>query len=131
MTYRRTTAIVVIAWLYLVTGAAMLIAPLFAFSAAGGLGPNLAVVPLGALVMTAGVGLLRAQHWAWWLTGAIALSGVVVTAARLWFGGAPEGLVPALVTNLITLAVLARARGSARVEAVALAADAPNDHRVP
>lgn len=65
-----------------------------------------------------GVGLLRAAPWAWPLTLAIALSGVFVTGARLWTGGAPEGLVPALVTNLLTLLVLWLAR-RAHVQAVA------------
>ncbi|TVR93700.1 MAG: hypothetical protein EA416_04630 [Trueperaceae bacterium] len=110
MTYHRTTALVVVGWLYVVTGVTMLIAPFFAFQAAGGLAINGLVLGLGVVVLAAGAGLLRAAPWAWSLTLAIALSGVFVTAARLWTGGAPEGLVPALVTNLLTLLVLWLAR---------------------
>lgn len=119
MTYRRTTAIVVVAWLYLLTGAAMLVAPLFAFQVAAGLGPNLALLPLGGAVAAAGLGLLRGAAWAWPLTGLIAVSGVAVTVARLAAGGAPEGLVPPLLTNLITVLVLWSSRGARSDDAAA------------
>ncbi len=118
MTYHRTTALAVVGWLYVFTGVGMLIAPLFAFQTAGGLASNGLVLVLGVVVLAAGVGLLRAAPWAWPLTLAIALSGVFVTGVRLWTGGAPEGLVPALVTNLVTLLVLWLAR-RAHVQVVA------------
>jgi hypothetical protein len=115
MDYRTTTAIVAVAWLYLITGTAMLVAPFFAFTAAGGLALNLALLPLGALVLGAGIGLLRGAPWGFALALMISVSGVVVTALRLWGGGgAEEGLVAALVTNLLTLVALAHARTSRR-----------------
>lgn len=117
MAYRRTTAIVVISWLYLLTGAAIVVAPFFAFQAADGLGVGLALVPLGALVLAAGIGLLRGATWGWLLAALIALSGVAVTVTRLWAGGPPEGLVPPLVTNLITLLALYLARAPRGAEA--------------
>jgi hypothetical protein len=111
MTYHRTKALTIVAWLYLLTGFAMLIAPFFAFQAAGGFANGVPVLALGVVVLVAGVGLLRVAPWAWPLTLAIALSGAVVTGARLWLGGAPEGLVPALATNIVTVLVLWLARG--------------------
>ncbi len=110
MRYRLTTALRVVAWLYLATGAMIAVAPFFAFQAAGGLGPNLVLLPLAALTLAAGIGLLRRAAWAWPFTLLLALSGVVVTAARLWTGHTPEGLVPALITNLVILVVLYLAR---------------------
>jgi hypothetical protein len=93
----------------------MLVAPFLAFTAAGGPGPNLALLPLGALVITAGAGLVREAPWAWGISLFIALSGALVTGLRLWAGGgAEEGLVAALVTNLLTLLALAHARTSRR-----------------
>jgi hypothetical protein len=115
MAYRTTVAIVAIAWLYLITGAAMLVAPFLAFTAAGGIALNLALLPLGALVLGAGIGLLRGAPWGFALALVIALSGLAVTGLRLWAGGgAEEGLVAALVTNLLTLLALAHARTSRR-----------------
>ena len=113
MTYHRTTALAIVGWLYVLTGVAMLVAPFFAFQAAGGFATSGLVLVLGLVVLAAGAGLVRGAAWAWPVTLAIALSGVVVTGARLWAGGAPEGLVPALVTNLITLLVLWLARRAA------------------
>jgi hypothetical protein len=115
MAYRTTAAIVAVAWLYLITGTAMLVAPFFAFTAAGGLALNLALLPLGALVLGAGMGLLRGARWGWTLALVIALSGLVVTGLRLWAGGgAEEGLVAAFVTNVLTLLALVHARTSRR-----------------
>jgi len=114
MTYRRTTALTIVAWLYVLTGCTMLIAPFFAFQAAGGLALDGLVLALGVVVLAAGAGLLRGAPWAWPLTLAIALSGVLVTGARLWTGGAPAELVPALVTNLLTVLVLWLARRAGR-----------------
>jgi hypothetical protein len=120
MTYRRTTTLALVGWLYVFTGATMLIAPFFAFQSAGGVATHGLVLALGGAVLAAGSGLLRGAAWAWPLALAIALSGVAVTGARLWTGGAPEGLVPALVTNLLTVLVLWLAR---RAHVLALAAD--------
>ena len=108
--YRLTTALRLVAWLYLATGVMFAVAPFVAFPAAGGLDPNLVLLPLAALTLAAGVGLLRRAAWAWPFTVLLALSGVVVTAGRLWAGGAPEGLVPPLITNLVILVVLYLAR---------------------
>lgn len=110
MTYHRTTALGIVAWLYVVTGIVMLVAPFFAFQMAGSLAINGLVVALGLVVVAAGAGLLRGAGWAWPVASAIAVSGVIVTVARLWAGGAPDGLVPALLTNLITLVILWAAR---------------------
>jgi hypothetical protein len=99
-----------VGWLYVATGAMMLLAPFFAFQGPGVLAGAGLLLPLGAVVVAAGVGLLRRAAWAWALTLLIAGSGAVVTAARLWFGGPWAGLGPVLITNLSTLAVLWMAR---------------------
>jgi hypothetical protein len=99
-----------VGWLYVVTGVTMLVAPLFAFRGAGVLAGAGLLLPLGAAVSAAGVGLLRRARWAWWWTLLIAGSGAIVTAARLWAGGPWSGLGPVLITNLLTLTVLLMAR---------------------
>ncbi len=116
MRYELTTALRLVAWLYLATGVMLLVAPFLAFQAAQGVGPNLVLFPLAAITLAASFGLFRRAPWAWALTALLAVSGVVVTVARLWAGGAPGGLVPALVTNLIVLLVLYLARSRAPAE---------------
>lgn len=116
MAHRSTLALRVVAWMYLASGVVFFVAPPFAFTAAGGLGPNLILWPMAAVTLAAGVGLLRRAPWAWPFTLLLALSGVAVTVARLWGGGgAQEGLIAALTTNVVVLVVLflARDRGAA------------------
>ena len=114
--FELTRAVRVVGWLHVATGATMLIAPLFAFQASSAYGgaawlpPQLWLVTLGVAVLATGVGLLRRQRWAWGLALLIALSGAAVTSGRLWFDGPGQGVIAALITNLIVLAVLVTAR---------------------
>lgn len=110
MTYRTTFFVRAVAVLYALTGASMMAAPLLAVRPVGSWTPFAGVVVLGAIVAAAGFGLWRRAGWAWPLAFAIAASGAVVAALRLWAGGAWEGLSATLVTNLLTLAVLLGAR---------------------
>lgn len=116
MEYRLTTALRLVAYLHLVVGTMMLIAPWLAFGAAvpfrvgGWLLGNAWLLLLGAMVMAAGVGLLRRVGWAWLLALLIAASGAVVVSARLYLGGPPAELWPPLLTNVLVLAVLLLAR---------------------
>lgn len=68
------------------------------------------LVPLGALLLVSGVGLLRRRAWAWRLGLLIALSGIAVIGGRLLIGGAPAPLVPPLVAAALVAIVLWRAR---------------------
>ena len=105
-----------VGWLHVATGVTMLVAPFFAFQAsnayqgAGWLIPHLWLLALGGVVVSTGVGLLKRAPWAWGLGLVIAVSGMVVTAGRLWFGPSAEGLIVVLMTNLFVLAVLFSAR---------------------
>ncbi len=116
MDFELTRAVRAVGWLHVATGATMLIAPFFAFQAsnayqgAGSLIPHLWLVMLGVAVLVTGVGLLRRKRWAWGPALLIALSGAAVTAGRLWSDGPGQGVIAALITNLIVLAVLVTAR---------------------
>jgi hypothetical protein len=101
-----------VGWIYVGTAVTMLAAPFLAFQGPGASAGAGLLLPLGAVVLAAGVGLLRGAGWAWMLTLLIAGSGAAVTAARLWFGGPWAGLGPVLITNLLTLTVLMMARRS-------------------
>ncbi len=110
MTYDPTTPVKLVGWLYAVTGGFMIIAPFFAFQAPGAFAAASGVIALGAVVLAAGVGLLRQAPWAWPLAFLIALSGAVVVAARLYAGAPWAQAGPVLVTNLLSLAALLHAR---------------------
>jgi hypothetical protein len=114
MAYRLDVPLRLVGWLYAATGVTMLLAPFLAFQGQGGLAGAGLLFPLGALVLAAGVGLLRQAAWAWPSTFVIAASGAIVTGARLWVGGPWTGLGPILITNVLTLVALIRARGAAR-----------------
>jgi len=114
--YELTRGVRVVGWLHVATGATMLVAPFFAFQAADAyqgaawLMPHLWLLALGGVVLGTGVGLLKRAPWAWGLGLLIALSGAAVTSGRLWFDGPGQGVIAALITNLIVLAVLFSAR---------------------
>jgi hypothetical protein len=110
MGYRLSVPLRLVGWLYAATGLSMLLAPFLAFQGPGGLAGAGLLFPLGALVLAAGVGLLRRAAWAWPLTLVIAASGAIVTGARLWVGGPWAGLGAILITNLLTLVALIVAR---------------------
>jgi anti-sigma factor RsiW len=113
VTYRPTTPVKLVGWLYAITGGSMLIAPFFAFQAPGAFAAASGVIALGVVVLAAGVGLLRHAFWAWPLAFLIALSGAVVVAARLYTGAPWAQTGPVLVTNLLSLAALLHARSPA------------------
>lgn len=113
MRYHPTLPIRFLAWLYLLTGATMVVAPWFAFTAPGGWASASGVLALGVFVAAAGFGLLRGATWAWPLALAIAATGALVSAARLWGGGSVEGLTATLLTNLLSLVALWHARALA------------------
>ena len=113
MTYHATTPVKLVGWLYAVTGGVMIIAPFFAFQAPGAFAAASGVIALGAIVLAAGIGLLRHAPWAWPLAFLIALSGALVVAARLYTGAPWAQAGPVLVTNLLSLAALLHARNPA------------------
>lgn len=110
MRFHTTLPIRLLAWLYLLTGATMIVAPWFAFATPSGWTTASGVLALGILVAAAGFGLLRGAPWAWPTALLIASTGAVVSAARLWGGGPAEGLAATLITNLLSLAALWHAR---------------------
>ena len=60
--------------------------------------------------LTRGVRVVGWLHVATGATMLVALSGAAVTSGRLWFDGPGQGVIAALITNLIVLAALFSAR---------------------
>jgi hypothetical protein len=110
MDYRLTPFVRAVGVLYAVTGALMVVAPAFAARPIGSWLPVLWILGLGLVVVAAGIGLLRRSGWAWPLAFAIAASGAVVVAVRLWLGGPWAGLSATLVTNVLCVVALLAAR---------------------
>jgi hypothetical protein len=107
-TYRPSFAVQAVAVLFTATGTFMMLAASLSF---GGPLTVLVFLPLGLLTLAAGVGLCV---WAWWLALGIALSGLVVILVRLWLTADLTNLSPALLTNVLIVVVLLRARHAAR-----------------
>lgn len=110
MDYRLTPFVRAVGVLYAATGVLMVVAPAFAALPTGTWFPVLWILALGLVVTAAGVGLLRRLGWAWPLAFAIATSGAVVVAVRLWLGGPWEGLGATFVTNVLCAGALVAAR---------------------
>jgi hypothetical protein len=107
----RARGLQVIGALYAVSGGAFLLAFLSAGGGAAlmriGIPPTtFLLIPLGALLLVSGVGMLRHRAWARYLGLLIALSGIAVIGFRLLIGDEPAPLVPPLVTDVLVTAVL-------------------------
>jgi hypothetical protein len=111
MTYRLppSQSLFVVALLLSFGGVVSIVGPLL-FAA------WLAVLPacllLGTALLLAGVGLIRARLWGWYLALGIAVTGLAVVLWRLLDNGAAEWplLSGALVTDVIVAILLLRER---------------------
>ena len=108
---RHPRAMQLVGALYVVTGIGLLLSLVSAVAGATLLLTEIPLtifllVPLGALLLISGVGLLGRHAWAWYVGLLVSLSGIAVIGYRLLLGEGPSSLVPPLVTDVLVTLLL-------------------------